>query len=63
MMTLKEKVKDAIDCLRSCIVDENRKDEEPFLSDFERGAILGRIDGYEKAIELLQYILEVEENV
>lgn len=56
-MTLEEKVIDAIECLRSCIVDENRKCKEEYLSDFERGAIFGRIDGYEKAIELLQYIL------
>lgn len=53
----KEKIKDAIACLKSCIDDENRKSEESYLDDFERGAIFGRIDGYEKSIELLEFIL------
>ena len=54
-----EIINDAIEDLNSCIADENKREKEEFLGDFERGVIFGKIDGYEKSIELLEFMKKV----
>lgn len=54
-----EIISDAIADLESCVKDEERHSKEPFMSDYERGCIEGRIDGYEKSIELLEFMKKV----
>ena len=59
-MTLKDKVIDAIECLKSCIEDDAKSVK--YFDDCNNTTmatyVTGRIDGYRKAIEMLNYILE-----
>ena len=65
-MTIDEKVRflltDAISCLDSCIVDDQQTIDVLERSDLnyinETCRLSGRIDGYKKAIELLEYVVE-----
>ena len=55
----KSVILDIIEDLKSCVKDEENKTNEPYLSDYEKGFIYGKIDGYEKSIELLEFALKV----
>lgn len=57
-MKLEELLKDAIKDLQSCAKDQERKSEESYLDDFERGCCFGKQEGFEEAIELLEYVLK-----
>ena len=59
-MTLKDKIIDAISCLKSCIEDDANSSKELNESQeyYTVKFLNGRIDGYRKAIDLLNYILE-----
>lgn len=59
-MTMKDKIIDAIECLKSCIEDDARASKELNESQeyFAVKFLNGRIDGYRKAIEVLNYVLE-----
>lgn len=54
-----EIINDAIADLESCVKDQKMRSEEPFISDYERGCFDGRVDGYEKSIELLEFMKKV----
>ena len=58
-MKLKDKLIDAIECLKSCIEDDAKSSKElNELQEYYAVKFLnGRIDGYRKAIEVLNYIL------
>ena len=51
---MNDKITECIECLQSCIADEEKRDTR-YLDDYEKGLITGRIDGYLKAIEMLEY--------
>jgi len=54
-----EIINDAIDDLNSCIKDQERRSTEPYLDAFEKGCCFGKREGFEEAIELLEYIKKV----
>ena len=56
MKDLRQMVIDSINCLRSCVEDDAKH-----VAIYEAHGstyYMGRIDGYQKAIELLEYVLE-----